>query len=148
MQSKNYFIIKYLKSPFYNYFVINFYDKSKLVFFFIWKKINIKKYNSQIIRVVDFCGQIPKDKYIKNVIEKYLIDEKIAYLDVLSFWIKDDILSKIGFLKKSAKQKIPNYFEPFIDQDTDLNCAILNNTYKKKLLLVKGDGDQDRPNKI
>ena len=147
-KSKNYFINKYLKNPFYNYFVINFYDNRKLVFFFICRKINIKKYNSQIIRVVDFCGQIPKDKYIKNVIEKYLIDKKIAYLDFLSFGIKDDILSKIGFLKKSAKQKIPNYFEPFIDQDTDLNCAILNNTYKKKILLVKGDGDQERPNKI
>ena len=148
IKSKKFFQKKYLENPFYNYFVMNFYSANKLIFFFICRKIEIKKYNTKIVRIIDFQGTIPNKVSLANVLTKYLINNKIEYIDMLCHGFSKNILENIGFLKKKNNQIIPDHFEPFTGKDAKLNFSILINKYKRNMILFKGDGDQDRPNII
>ena len=147
-KSKKYFINKYLNNPFYNYFVINFFHGKKLVFFFICKKIMISKLNSSIYRIIDFYGNVKKSYNINSEVSKLLIKNKIEYIDFKCFGFKKNILINLGFFKKKKNQIIPGYFEPFIKKNNELKLCIFKNNYNKNLIIVKGDGDQDRPNII
>ena len=84
----------------------------------------------------------------KNKIINFLIENKYEYIDFVIYGIDNKKLRDIGFEIKNNKQIIPNYFEPFIKKDTNLNLAIIVNPYGDKLVSVKADSDQERPNKI
>lgn len=148
IKSKNYFKKKYLENPYYDYFVMNFYKKNKLIFFFICRKIYVKKLDAYIIRVIDFYGSIPKRGSLVKNLSEYLKINNIEYLDMLCNGFKKNVLEDIGLLKKNNNQKIPNHFEPFTGKNAQLSFSILINKYKRNILLFKGDGDQDRPNII
>ena len=147
-KTKKYFVNKYLTNPFYDYFILNFYENKKLAFFFICRKIKISEFKSNIYRIVDFYGEIKDKFYIYNNISKTLIKNKIEYVDFLCFGFKENILINLGFFKKNKKQIIPNFFEPFIKKNDKTKICILRNNYQKNLIICKGDGDQERPNKI
>ena len=145
-KSKIFFKKKYLENPYYDYFVMNFYSGSKLAFFLICRKIYIKKFKVNILRVIDFYGTIPKKGCLVKSLTNYLIDNDIEYMDMLCYGFSKGVLENIGFLKKKNNQKIPDHFEPYTGKNAQLNFSILINKYKRSILLLKGDGDQDRPN--
>jgi hypothetical protein len=145
-KTKKYFINKYLKNPFYDYFLMNFYKNKKLLFFFVSREIFIKSHNTKIIRIVDFYGNLPKNLNISQLIITHLIKNNIEYLDFMVSGIDQKNLTKLGFNKKIKKNKIPNHFEPLNLSSNFLNFGIFINKFKKKILIFKGDGDQDRPN--
>jgi hypothetical protein len=146
IKTRKYFINKYLKNPFYKYFLMNFYKDKKLLFFFVVRKIFIKSHKAKIIRVVDFYGNFPKNLDFSQLIINYLLKNNIEYLDFMVFGVDKKNLIKIGFNKKYNKNKIPNHFEPFDRNSNFLNYGIFINKLKKNILIFKGDGDQDRPN--
>jgi len=148
IKSKIFYIKKYLKNLYYKYFVMNFYNGYKLEFFFICRKIEIEKYNTKILRIIDFHGTLPKKGCLVNALTNYLIENNIEYIDILCHGFNNNILENAGFLKKTKKQKIPDHFEPYTGKDTKLNFCIVINKYKKNIILLKGDGDQDRPNLV
>ena len=69
-------------------------------------------------------------------------------MDFLLFGVNTKIMRKIGFQKKNTNQIIPNYFEPFIKKNAPNFLVIIKNPYKKKLISVKADSDQERPSKL
>ena len=140
-----YFRNKYFKNPFYNYFCMQFFEKKKLQFFFIYRIIKVKKLNSKIVRVVDFYGKIRQNHSIFFSIQKFLKKNKFEYIDFESVGL-DKELKSIGFTKKKKYNLIPELFEPYIKKSTQRNYCILKNGYKKNIILVKSDGDGDRPN--
>ena len=144
-KTKKYFVNKYLNNPFYDYFLMNFYENKKLLFFFVFREIFIKSINAKVIRIVDFYGNFPNNKDISQNIIVYLIKKKIEYLDFLVGGLDNKILKKIGFNKKEKKMNIPNHFEPLNKKSHFLNYGIFLNKNIKKTLVFKGDGDQDRP---
>jgi len=148
IKSKIFFKKKYLENPYYDYFVMNFYSASELAFFLICRKIYIKKFKAHVIRVIDFQGTIPKKGCLVKTLTNYLIDNDIEYIDMLCYGFPKDVLENIGFFKKKINQNIPDHFEPYTGKNAQLNFAILINKYKKNILILKGDGDQDRPNLI
>lgn len=145
-KSKNYFENKYLKNPYYNYYIMNFFNSNKLVFFFVFRQIQIKKLKRKILRVIDFQGDIPKKASMIKPISEYLIENNIEYLDMMCHGFPKKSLEDLGFLLKKKNQKIPDHFEPFTGRDAELNFSIIINKYKRNIILLKGDGDQDRPN--
>lgn len=144
-KTKNYFINKYLKNPFYEYYLMKFSRKDKLLFFFVFREITIKHLNTKIIRAVDFYGHIPKNVQISDLIIKYLVENNIEYIDLMVSGMGQKIIKNIGFYKKTKSIKIPNHFKPFDLKANFLNYGIFINKYKKKTLVFNGDGDQDRP---
>jgi hypothetical protein len=146
MKSLQYFINKYFKNPFYLYFAMQFFDKKKLTFFFICRIIKIKKFNVKIIRIIDFYGNIRKNYSIYNSVQEYLKKNNCEYIDFPSIGIEKELVN-IGFTK-NKNNFLPDFFEPYLNKKINRNYCILKNSYKGKIVMVKGDGDGDRPNLI
>ena len=145
-KSIKYYNNKYSNNPFYKYFFINFYNKDKFLFFFVVRKIKIKSLKTNIMRIVDMHGNIKKNNNILGQINILLDKNKSEYIDFMNYGIDEKILLSIGFKKKNNKQLIPNFFEPFIKKNENLDLCILLNKYKKNVIINKADGDQERPN--
>lgn len=147
IKTLNYFRNKYLNNPFYNYRSMQFFEKNKIQFFFIFREIKIKNLKSKIIRVVDFHGKIKLNQSIFFSIQKFLKKYKYEYIDFVCIGL-DTELKSIGFTRQKKNHLIPNLFEPYVESSVQRNYCILKNNYKSKVILVKGDGDGDRPNLI
>ena len=50
-----------------------------------------------------------------------------------------------GLKKNTFKDIIPEYYEPFVNKNINLNCGYYVKKKKNKIRLFKGDGDRDRP---
>ena len=140
-----YFRNKYFKNLFYNYSSMQFFEKKKLKFFFIYRIIKVKKLNSKIVRIVDFYGKIKRDHSVFLSIHKFLKKYKFDYIDFVCVGL-DRELRGAGFTKKNIYNSIPDLFEPYLRKSTQRNYSILKNSYKSNIILVKSDGDGDRPN--
>ena len=140
-----YFKNKYFKNPFYDYFCLNFYYKKKLQFFFICRELIIKKYKVSLVRVVDFYGVIKKKYNINLSLQEFLYKNNYEYIDFVSVGLRRE-LESLGFSKKKNKDFLPELFEPYNHREGNRNYCILKNKYKANIVLVKGDGDGDRPN--
>jgi hypothetical protein len=143
-KSLEYFTNKYFKNPFYSYFTMQFFNKKKLTFFFICRIIKVKKFNVKIIRIIDFYGTIKKNYTIYNLVQEYLKKNKYEYIDFPSIGIDKELVN-IGFTK-NKNNFLPDFFEPYLNKKINRNYCILKNSYKGKIVMVKGDGDGDRPN--
>jgi hypothetical protein len=140
-----YFRNKYFKNPFYNYFSMQFFEKKKLQFFFIYRVIKVKELNSKIVRIVDFYGKIKQDHSVFFSIQRFLKKNKFEYIDFVCVGL-DKELKSVGFTKKKKNNLIPDFFEPYFKMSKQRNYCILKNIYKTNIILVKSDGDGDRPN--
>jgi len=145
IKTLKYFKNKYLKNPFYNYFCLNFFHNHKLQFFFICRVIKIKKLSLQIVRIIDFYGVIKQKQTIFKSLQDFLQKNNYEYIDFLSIGLRKELKS-LGFSFKKKKDFIPELFEPYDPSTDSRNYCILKNDYKSKIIMVKGDGDGDRPN--
>ena len=110
-KSVTYFKNKFLNNPFFEYYALKIYLKKNLICVFIVKKIKIKK-NKNILRIVDFYGDLPK-KNIGAIFKKILEYKKAQYIDFLNYGLKDNEIKNIGFIKKNKNEIIPNHFDPY-----------------------------------
>ena len=111
---------------------------------FIVRKINI--IDSSCLRIVDIIGNIKCNINLNKSLQSLLSQHSCEYIDCLNSGIKEKYFNKLGFSLKNNRTVIPEYFEPFVRKNIDIYIA-----YKPKLkdfVVYKGDGDQDRPNKI
>ena len=81
---------------------------------------------------------------MKIQFQEYLQFENAEYIDILNFGISKQIFENLGFVKLNINDDliIPNYFEPFIRENHELNCAYRS---KGDYVFFKADADQDRP---
>ena len=108
-----------------------------------WEK-NVNSVATPIIDG-DYIFVVTKNGYL------VILNKKNAeYVDLLNFGLDENHLLNAGFLKLNFKSKIivPNYFEPFMQQNKLINYAYLLKNNKKKFFIYKADGDQERPNKL
>jgi len=145
IKTLKYFNNKYLKNPFYDYFCLNFSHNHKFQFFFICRVIKITKLSVQIVRVIDFYGDIKPKQTIFKSLQDFLQKNNYEYIDFLSIGLRKELKS-LGFSIKKKKDFIPELFEPYDSRIDSRNYCILKNNYKSKIIMVKGDGDGDRPN--
>lgn len=143
-KDEDFFNNKYLKNPFYKYFVYEFKKKNNLIAYYFTRECNYK--NKKCLRIVDFFGNI------KNIFDSSFLFLELIYknnYEYVDFFISSKI-KKVGLFKKNKYNKliIPNYFEPFIQKNIKINYAFLSKNRSKNLYFFKGDCDQDRPNKI
>lgn len=140
-KSKQYFINRYYKNPFYEYQFLGIFEKSILKCIFIIREISIC--NSKCVRIVDFIGNFTENIY--SLFQEFLIQNDYEYIDFLCYVNDFSKITNMGFIEKN-KEIITNYFEPFIKENQDIYFA-----YKcedKNYAFFKGDNDQDRINKL
>lgn len=150
IKSKTFLIEKYGMHPYYNYEFAVAMKNDQPVFIAVFREININK--SKILRLIDFIGD---ESYIPKVscrLKELLEDRDAEYIDFYFFGLEKRYLEESGFIDRALSQNliIPNYFEPFIPQNIDLNFAVRlsDEITMDKVRLFKGHGDQDRPSII
>jgi hypothetical protein len=101
--------------------------------------------NTNIIRFVDYVGSNNSFALLKNFFVEILKKYNAEYLDFHSFGIPLNILKKSGLIEKKLKMIIPNYFEPFVNENVDISVGYRRYNANGNVRIFKGDGDQDRP---
>jgi len=143
-KSINYLYNRFEKHPIYKY---KFWeisdDKSKVII--ATRKIFIN--NSSVIRIVDVYGRLENFNSLFQQFQEVLQIENAEYIDILNFGISKEVFYKIGFQKLNIKDDIiiPNYFEPFVRENIEINCAFRS---QLDYIIFKADADQDRPSII
>ncbi|MDR3258502.1 MAG: hypothetical protein LBT51_02655 [Fusobacteriaceae bacterium] len=142
-KSKEYFEKIYFNHPYYKYEVIgikNDLDEIKSIMVLREIKVN----DAKCLRIIDFLG----DENCLINIQKWLVEKleihNYEYVDFYQIGIKDEILTKAGFIERKEDDEniIPNYFEPFEQKNVEIYYMT---SCKEDFRMFKGDGDQDRP---
>lgn len=145
-KSFNYFKNRYFEHPFYKYSLIKIFVGSIVKAFLTVRKIGIEK--SFVIRIVDVFGDLTDITSIDRAIQPILNEQNAEYIDMYNYGLPVDTILKAGFsLKNNSYTTIPNYFEPLVLENIELEYAFKSKN-TSNVLIFKGDSDQDRPNLI
>ncbi len=146
-KSKNYILNKYQFHPTFRYKYIceinNNFVNSILI-------LRLVKYNDKKVgRIVEFVGKNKNIIKYNNILFNFISKYKLEYIDFYNYGFSRKHLIKAGFFDKSYFKNIviPDYFNPYINENIKLNLGILskeNNNFKN-LNIFKGDCDYDIP---
>lgn len=148
IKSDEYLFNRYIMHPIYNYDLYGIFENNLLKAICIIRPIS--KYNSVVLRIVDYIGSNENFSLLAGIILDLLKDYKAEYIDIYSHGIPLKELNRAGFVSRSFVNNliIPNYFEPFVRENINVLFAYKKSKSDFPVRLFKGDGDQDRPNQI
>lgn len=133
---------RYLEHPVYFYRFLAVYDANRVRTIIVVRKQHHN--NSSCFRVVDVLGDVDTISSVAGNLQKFISSEGSEYLDIYSTGIEISIDS--GFIPVDRDVVVPNYFSPFEKKNVDILYAHNISCEKGKVVIFKGDGDQDRPN--
>lgn len=140
-KSLQYIQKRYYDHPMYDYIVYALKDnkeKSDTLFVFRVQDCN----DSHALRMIDCIGQCDRIEQITDEIDKLLVEYDCEYVDVYEAGIKDETMISGGWKKVMDEGNIiPDYFSPYEQRKVDIHYSSEN----QRVVLFKGDGDQDRP---
>ncbi len=145
-KSKNYYINRFFTHPIYKY---KFFA---LIFDGCYKTIFISREceadNIKCLRIVDCIGDITNIGNVRYELEALMQNNNYEYIDLISAGISNSVMQKTGFInrKNNPDTIIPNYFEPFLKKNIDLDFAFKTIDNEISPIFFKADADQDRPN--
>lgn len=129
---------RYIRHPRYEYMFLPIYDNGILLSISIFRELNVD--GVKIARIVDSFGENVMNLKFNSVFSKFVEDLDLEYVDLVSN-MECELGS--GFIQSSDLVTIPNYFEPFERKNVNVDFAYKSNM---KLIIFRGDSDQDRPN--
>ncbi len=102
---------------------------------------------SVIFRIVDIWGSDQAISGIGLFLKDLIYKKQYEYIDCYAYGIDNEIMHQAGFevVRENDENIIPNYFEPFVRENVTIHIFIPPN---RKVRMLKGDGDQDRPNAL
>ncbi len=135
---------RYFEHPAYKYDIYGYENESgKVETIFIFRVLASN--NSNVLRFIDCIGNYKNIYHLTSFIDERLKYYNAEYIDLYEYGLSDNLLVESGWKKtRSTKNIIPNYFSPFEQKNIEINFC----SSHKDVVLFKGDGDQDRPNKI
>jgi len=141
-KSREYIEKRYFNHPKYDYLAYKILDKDNIANSAI--VFRIQEYNNScVLRVIDFWGRKDDIYYITGKIESIASDFNAEYIDMYEYGLDDKLMKKAGWLEVGMNENIiPNYFAPYTLCNVDINFCSMS----EKVVIFKGDGDQDRPN--
>lgn len=136
---------RYFNNPVYSYFKYAVCQEENIQGVLVAREVECN--GSKALRIVDYLGDVYAIAHIGKELHKLLSQREYEYIDFYLYGIDSQILLNAGFVERDYNDKniIPNYFEPFVQENIDLDFYT---TAKGNIILFKGDGDQDRPNII
>ncbi len=139
-----YFKKKYLDNKFLKYRFFFIKDEKFLRGFFISRED--KFLNSKCLRLIEYFGDPNKISNLNNDFQNLCTKSNYEYIDFYNYGIEKKLIISSGLKLKKISNKliIPNYFSPFIKKNIKLRFAFYPPS--EKMILFKGDCDQDRPN--
>jgi len=142
-KSKQFINKRYFHHPIYKYkkWIITD-EKNKTQGLLFGREIEIC--DRKILRIVDYRGPLDILYKCGKAFNSLLNDEKYEYIDIMVDNLSEDKMMECGFTRLDVEGDniIPNYFEPFVREN-------IRDYYQKNadVVIFKGDGDQDRPNR-
>ena len=132
---------RYIKHPYYKYIIYGIISTNNdILNILVIRELEINQV--KIARVINIIGNPSNLINVKSALINLVEINMYEYLDFYQYGIKDEILFNSGFIKKNSNNIIvPNYFEPFVSKNIEINFFTTN----QKIFLFKGHGDQDRP---
>jgi hypothetical protein len=99
------------------------------------------------LRIVDFAGPAEAFAQLGWAVDSLLEEFHAEYADVYNAGIPAPVFAQAGFLPVNPDdyEIVPDHFEPFERRNVRLWYAIKGATVP---VIFKGDGDQDRPNRV
>lgn len=132
---------RYFKHPIYQYQIYGLSRKDKIDAILVARE---QKYNgSKILRIVDYIGNYllfaGLGKFFNERLKEY------EYIDFYTLGVDPVLIEASGMVLREEKDLniIPNYFYPYEKKNIDI---WVDSSYPNTVF-VKGDGDQDRPNR-
>ncbi|NND91445.1 MAG: hypothetical protein HKN42_11320 [Granulosicoccus sp.] len=152
VKTLDYLLGRYARHPYYEYGFMGLYEHSALTGILVWRSIDSQ--GSRLMRIVDFIGDFPAATDQRAATGAALRSQanrhNAEYIELMSAGIDEDCLQQTGFLstRRFPDLKIPNYFEPFLDQPAEVRMAyqVLDTANSKAIRFFRADSDQDRPN--
>ena len=142
LKSKKFIINRYINHPVYKYFIYtNLKIKNKSII--ILREIKFK--NKKYLKIIDFFGSNTNFKDYKNLFNYLILEKKYFSIDMYCYGISKKTVISSGLKKNTFKDIIPEYYEPFVNKNINLNCGYYVKKKKNRIRLFKGDGDRDRP---
>lgn len=140
---ENWYIKKrYFDHPVYKYHafgIIREGGTAHAIFFYRMQEFN----NSCAIRLVDCIGDYNDFAEIGKILDSLLEYHNAEYVDLYEAGLSSNLLLRGGFKNVDETENIiPDYFAPYEPRNVDIYYC----STEPKIVLFKGDGDQDRPN--
>ena len=130
---------RYFEHPVFDYFHYLIESESKLDV--VLREQNIEGH--KCIRVVDLLGDYNLLVDFTAELDKIMLSGNYEYVDCYVSGIDEKIWNDAGWVDvDKTKNVIPNYFAPFERTNIDLYYSCKPHG----LIILRGDGDQDRPN--
>lgn len=145
-KSKLYYVNRFFRHPIYSYKMLGIYQAENLQAFMVVRECGDDI--AKCLRIVDFVGEISSMKAIYNQINTYMDQNNYEYIDFVEVGLDDDAFVEAGFFNRRihADVVVPNYFEPFVKKNVDLDYAFKTVVEDAPAVFYKADADQDRPN--
>lgn len=140
-----YFIHRYLRNPFNDYQLFRIEQGDQLCYA-IGRVMSAN--GGSALRLVDLYGQLPMLGQALAWFEQHLQHQGLEYMDFYLCSEQSEQLQACGFINRADCADdvvVPNYFEPYVAQNVDLQCATENGFTGP---VFKADGDQERPNRL
>ncbi|WP_166445728.1 hypothetical protein [Enterocloster lavalensis] len=144
-KSKIYYINRYFNHPIYHYHatgILGLTGSCDGVIF--WR--TCKARGAKCIRIIDYFGLKGALEGCLRNFNTLLQKWDAEYVDFLCVGMPAKELAQGGFVERHSVSGliIPNYFEPFVQQNIDVTYSHMGASEAK--VIFKGDSDQDRPN--
>ena len=145
-KSKGYYLNRFMKHPIYKYVFLGIRNKDSIDAIIVARSCGDGEANC--LRIVDFIGDVSNLIGVRNQLQAYLQRYDYEYVDLIEVGLEKSVLNAAGFINRKdySGMIVPNYFEPFLRENIDLDYAYKTVVEDSKEIFFKADADQDRPN--
>ena len=142
-----YFLNRYLIHPVYTYKVFEVLLQGRSVAIIATRIA--ESGTTKVLRIVDFLGAEVALPECGTAIGLLMRENNCEYADFWQYGLAEEILGASGFRRAHFGDEVivPNFFEPFLQRNAKIEFAI-KGLKGEKLAIFRGDGDQDRPNRV
>ena len=145
-KSKIYFLNRFFKHPIYQYIFYTIKNRNEVLAILVARVCG--NYMGKCLRIVDFIGDITAISGVRNQLMGIMGEFDYEYIDFMVVGLEDKELQNAGFKRRRDYSDVilPNYFEPFVRENIDLDYAYKSIDKREEIIFFKADADQDRPN--
>lgn len=136
---------RFFQHPYRTYQVYGLYNNQNEISALLVTRI-VTHEGQKILRIVDYIGDQSLFSGLGTLFHGLMTQNQYEYVDFYTFGFQQQYILDAGFTSKTENDTniIPNYFEPFLQENTDIWVRYADD----RTLFCKADGDQDRPNQL
>lgn len=148
LKSDAYFAARYLQHPRYRYRVMEVLHRGARRGLLATRLAQAQR--SQVLRLVDYAGELEAFAEMGSALASLIDDSGAEYADFWESGMPPEVLRHLGMHAVPALFGVmaPNFFEPFLARSGRIEFAIKSRDAVPGMVIVRGDGDQDRPNRL